>query len=101
MLDIMDALHSFVPTKRTNTVLRMGDKEFPIVNEQMHQLLMGGDQLTAAHARCGLLIRGNSTTESNSLLGLCPVAEDWHAKVVMLQVSHIAPTYTRNSHVYV
>ena len=51
-----------------------------------HRLLFGGDQLTAKRARAGIRIRNNSTNSADRLEGLLPVAEDWHAKVVFLEV---------------
>ena len=46
-------------------------------------LLFGGDQLTTKRARAGVRICNNSM---NGAEGLLPVAEDWHAKVVFLEV---------------
>ena len=82
MLDIMDTLHQLVPKKNGSRKLKLGDREFDIEDEVIHQILFGGDQMTAARARGSLLIRGNATSDSTNLLGLLPVAEDWHAKVV-------------------
>ena len=52
-----------------------------------HRLLFGGDQLTAKRARAGVRIRNNSVNSADRLEGLLPVAEDWHEKVVFLEVS--------------
>ena len=86
MIDIMDSLHKYVPKKTTSSVLRVGNEEFPIVDEKIHQILFGGDQKTAARARGSIIIRSNSNTDSTKLLGLYPVIEDWHGKVIFLQV---------------
>ena len=51
-----------------------------------HRLLFGGDQLTAKRARAGIRIRNNSTNDAEHLEGSLPVAKDWHAKVVFLEV---------------
>ena len=44
----------------------------------LHPLLFGGDQLTAARAR--------GISPMTRLEGLIPCAEDWHAKVNLLEV---------------
>lgn len=49
-------------------------------------ILLGGDQLTVARARGSQLIRSNSGTNKDSLVGLLPVVEDWHTKLCLMQV---------------
>ena len=46
-----------------------------------HQILFGGDQLTAVCARAAQQIRANSEIEVGRLEGLVPTAEDWHANI--------------------
>lgn len=53
---------------------------------QMYNLLFGGDQLTVARARGAKKTRKNSTSLDKCLDGLIPCIEDWHAKVVLLEV---------------
>lgn len=88
MVEIMDALHKYVPTKKI---------EMPYTNEEegvsgsytedhMVPLLFGGDQLTCARARSSQLARKNSNSKADALLGLIPCCEDWHAKVMLLTV---------------
>ena len=90
MLNILDHVHTYVPSKciqrrkivpLTGEVVDFNDREFTTT-------LIGGDQLTAARARCTQLIRSNNYCHLNidSLAGLLPVAEDWHAKLFLLQV---------------
>ena len=52
----------------------------------LHQILLGGDQLTVARCRGCQIIRINSVTQTKKLCGLHPVIEDWHAKVTLLEV---------------
>ena len=49
----------------------------------MQPVLLGGDHLTAARAR-----GANKTKDAptSRLEGLVPVAEDWHTKVIFLEV---------------
>lgn len=42
--------------------------------------------MTAARIRGSQRIRSNSENDVDRLEGLCAVIEDWHAKVVLLQV---------------
>ena len=88
MLDILDHVHTYVPSKciqrrkivpLTGEVIDFNDSEFITT-------LIGGDQLTAARARGTQLIRSNCHLNIDKLAGLLPVAEDWHAKLCLLQV---------------
>ena len=47
---------------------------------------VGGDQMTAARVRGSQRIRSNSDTDIDRLEGVTGAVEDWHAKVVFLQV---------------
>ena len=90
MIDIMDHLHKYVPSLRTTEdVTFQSTGEHAVANRvHFHPIIFGGDQLTVKQARGGQKIRSNSKTEDHKLGGLVPVAEDWHAKVVLLEVRH-------------
>ena len=47
---------------------------------------MGGDQLTAARGRGAKKAKVHADSPTSRLEGLIPVAEDWHTKVVLLEV---------------
>ena len=88
MLDIFDHIHTYVPSKciqrrkivpLTGEVIDFNDSEFMTT-------LIGGDQLMAARAHGTQLIRSNCHLNIDNLAGLLPVAEDWHAKLCLLQV---------------
>lgn len=79
MVDILSELQRFVPTAEGGS-----DGKTPI-----HQVLFGGDQLTAKRARSAIRIRANSVTDADRLQGFIPVSEDWHTKVIFLEVSCI------------
>ena len=94
MVEILDSIHKYVPTKRMT-------QEFDVPNEDeetgvehvsldidhFHHILLGGDQLTVARVRGAQSIRNNSENGRNCLDGFIPVAEDWHAKMCYLKVS--------------
>ena len=90
MIDIMDHLHKYVPSfHTTEDVTFQSTGENAVAHRvHFHPLIFGGDQLTVKRARGGQKIRSNSKTEDHKLGGLVPVAEDWHAKVVLLEVRH-------------
>ena len=57
-----------------------------VEDDQLVTTVVGGDYLTAARMRGAQRIRGNSETSVDRFDGLLPVAEDWHAKVCLLEV---------------
>lgn len=81
MIDIMLSLQQYVP------LLGGSDYDAEKCEEVPHQILFGGDQLTAARSRSGQEARLNSDTCSGRLDSLKPVAEDWHTGVILLTVS--------------
>ena len=52
----------------------------------LHPILFGGDQLTAARGRGAKKAKVHSDSPATRLDGLVPVAEDWHAKLTVLEV---------------
>ena len=46
----------------------------------------GGDQMTAARIRSSQHLMSNSENDIKRLKGLTGIVEDWHAKVVLLEV---------------
>jgi len=92
MCEIMDKLHDYVPAQQVVEYFDVFEDNDPIeMDEQIyHQILLGGDQLTVAHARGSASIRADHITHVCSrrdrLEGLLPVVEDWHAKQCLLKV---------------
>ena len=89
MIEIMEHLHNYVPTK-TETVtidLPITGDNVHMTKTSFHTVVFGGDQLTAKRARGSQMIRSNSIESSHQLNGLLPTAEDWHAKLCLLEVS--------------
>lgn len=89
MVEIMSHLHRYVPSiEREKTQYVTGSGEEVEVSEvNTKKILFGGDQLTAARARGAKRARANSLSGTTRLEGLTPCAEDWHAKLNLLDVS--------------
>uniref|UniRef100_A0A1X7V0U9 Uncharacterized protein n=1 Tax=Amphimedon queenslandica TaxID=400682 RepID=A0A1X7V0U9_AMPQE len=71
-LQILDKLEKYIPKKIV--------EHDGLMRHVHHQVLLGGNQMTAARACGSKMIRMNSTTDSKLLTGLLPVSEDWHTK---------------------
>lgn len=85
---ILTQIHQYVPqfTYTEEVCISDGTVE-KIEKAKMHQILLGGDQLTAARARNSIKGKMNSQTPSKQLQGIIPVMEDWHTKANFLGVS--------------
>ena len=85
MVDILATLHQYVPLHEVQ-VETDEDGDEPATVEILHKVLFGGDLLTAIRAKGAQRIRQNSEHPVGRLEGFIPVAEDWHAKVVLMEV---------------
>ena len=93
---ILDQVQKYTPTIVTDEkVISANGNEYLFKKENMHEILIGGDQLTVTRARSAIAIRRDSDTIANKekLLGVRPVIEDWHARMVLMQVSHTLYMY--------
>ena len=90
MVEIMTELQQYVPMISSTHEVPIATGE-TVLEERaaIHQVLVGGDQLTAARARAAIKSKENGPTPSKRLSGLVPVVEDWHAKANFLGVSHL------------
>lgn len=86
MLCILDNLYKYVPRRSFTESVSVNDEEYSLSTDVTHTILLGGDQMTAARCRGCQSIRSNSTNDSDKLNGFHPVAEDWHTKVILLEV---------------
>ncbi len=89
MVDILERVHQYVPM-----VEMMKEVHIPSLNKAVqvptalsHPIQFSGDQKTAARARGAQNARMNSTLPSDRLVGIIPVAVDWHTKVKVVDVS--------------
>lgn len=83
MTQILEHYQSYVPSVNCEKCIpEIGitqDKRFLTV-------LVGGDYLSVARARGAQIIRSTSDLTKDTLGGILPVAEDWHAKVCFMEV---------------
>lgn len=88
MVEIMTHIHNYVPKKIRSRQYTVEDTNevVDIPNDNLHPILLGGDQLTVARARSAKKAKINSVDPSLRLDGLLPVAEDWHTRLNLLQV---------------
>lgn len=102
MVDILSHLHQYVPMVTSTNVINVPQsREAEVVtSEQLHHLLIGGDQLTSERVRGAKGVRQNSTHAAGRLEGCIPISEDWHAKVCFLEVNLHMKYYTLYIHEY-
>ena len=90
MIKIATHVHQYVPIIEQEDQIQLTTNNVTVeVTENssvLHQLLFGGDQLTAARIRGAKQAKSNSVTAAKRLDGLFPVIEDWHTMVVLLEV---------------
>ena len=90
MVDILTHIHDYVPTKFGHNCHHdeATGETINIPVADVHPILIGGDQLTAARVRGAKKAKINSIEASKRLEGLIPVAEDWHVRLNFIEVSH-------------
>ena len=88
-IQILSYLHQYVPVMEYDE-----DLFVPSINEEVtipkalfSPVLLGGDQLTAAHARGAKKAKLSADIPLKRLEGIVPVAEDWHTKMNFMAVS--------------
>ena len=87
MIKILSHVHQFVPVVECEQEVNVGDgRTTSQPMSSLHPVLFGGDQLTAARIRGAQEAKCNSVTASKRFDGLIPVIEDWHTKVIILEV---------------
>ena len=88
MVEIMSHLHEYVPayfyTRRQVIPSTQECVEVPEAN--FRAILLGGDQLTCASTRGAKKAKVNSPLPKSRLDRLIPTSEDWHTKVILLEV---------------
>ena len=94
MISILEHMHTYVPKVSFTEVFEIDGMEVQHEDHRLLTTLVGGDQLSVARVRGSQLIRANSETNVDRLNGLLPIAEDWHAKVVFIEVSEHINTKT-------
>ena len=88
MVSILEHLQQYVPKNSMEQWVTDPDdqEEVQLMLDRFHNILFGGDQLTVERATGSKRDRSNECRGSERFEGLCPVIEDWHAKVCLLKV---------------
>ena len=87
MSKIMDALHAYVPTHASEGQLTLPNgSDLSFDDTTFFKILIGGDQLTVARVAGVQTLRMGHATTLDRLEGLIPVVEDWHTRVILLEV---------------
>lgn len=88
MIKIMKHIHEhYIPFQEYLEEKTISSGEtITITKAKQHQILCGGDQLTAARMRNAQKARLNKDFPSDELRGIVPVSEDWHIKANFLGV---------------
>ena len=89
MVDIMSTLHQYVPVVEYTEehYIPSSQQSVLVPRAYFHPIIIGGDQLTAARGRVAKKAKLHADSPVSRLEGLIPVAEDWHTKVNLLEVS--------------
>lgn len=88
MTEILQSLHQYVPCVSSETTKTISTNENIVEYvENMHSILIGGDQVTVARIRAAQYAKRNSERPTKRLDGFIPVIEDWHTKANILDVS--------------
>ena len=84
-MDIIAESQKYVPMIETAKDVHIPSIESLLLVFLSH--LLHGDQKTATRARGAQKAKVNAVSPSRRLVGLVPVAADWHTKVKLLGVS--------------
>ena len=89
MLEILLHHQEYVPACRTEKVHHIASTNEDVATEEIKytRILFGGDQLTSCRIRGVQRTMKTSDTQVLRCNGFLPVTEDWHCKVVLLEVS--------------
>ena len=88
MVLILSHLQQYVPRRQfSEEIVLSSGAARSVDRSSFHNILMGGDQLTAARCRGAKRTMKNASDKVNQLTGIVPAAEDWHTKMNLLDVS--------------
>ena len=83
----MDSLQQYVPAIAKDVIVSLPNGEsMDYKDEDIWEILFGGDQLTAARIRGATSIRANHPTALQRLEGLILTVEDWHTRMTLMKV---------------
>lgn len=85
---ILSEFHKYVPTlNRIGHLTLPNGSSIDYDDSRFFQILFGGDQLTVARARGAQSLRATHDSAKERLEGVCPVIEDWHARMTLMKVN--------------
>lgn len=88
MSQILDDLHKYAPTCTCEGELTLSNHAtLTFEDTTFFETLIGSDELTVARVCRAKNLRSNHDTVQERLEGLTGVIEDWHARVIVLEVS--------------
>ena len=89
MIEILQHLQKYVPKiHRADTIfIPSTQRSVSKIKVKQHRIILGGDQLTVARTRGAQVAMTNAHTPSQKIDGLIPIVQDWHAEVVLIEVS--------------
>ena len=87
MTHVLDHYMQLVPKLEANGFLLLANGEkIEFDDTKFNAKLLGGDQLTVVRVRSTQALRDTLDSATQRYEGLIPVIEDWHARVILLQV---------------
>ena len=86
MTEILEHYQAYVPSVNCEVVI---PEKGTVQDKRFLTTLVGGDYLSVARARGAQVIRSTSELTKHTLSGIFPVAEDWHAKVCLMEVGDL------------
>ena len=88
MANVLEEFHDkYVPSIPFHNSITLHDGSTRTYdNTQFHNLLVGGDQFTAARARGAITLRLLHSNPVHHLDGITPIVEDWHARMTLVKV---------------
>jgi len=89
MISILEHLTKYVPFVTTEDAVfdEKSNTMVPLIDHHIHDLLLGGDQLTVERVRGAQRTRDNANKKLESLQSFKGVVEDWHSGVALMKVS--------------
>ncbi len=94
MVDILAVLHQYVPlleheeVQQVPSTISNQDEEITVYKAAVHEILLGGDQLSQARARTALKVKSNGESPKSRLEGFVLTVEDWHTKLTLYEVNN-------------
>ena len=88
MCSVLDSFTKYVPIKESSKSIQINDKSYTYDDTKLIQLMLFGDQLTAARVRGAAQLRSSQTEAKDTLQGFVPVIADWHSKICLVEVCY-------------